>query len=885
MAPIPIPRAAPSGRPVPGAASGGAGSGFCGDYLSVGAAPHLQPSSEPPGSSACVDEGSSSYAHSCSWRSGSSATYSLILALIFGLLLTAMTLQFLPGVPRPPEPGEVLRKNPSAQSSLAERCAGEDEKDCSAPGMRFEAVDGGSDRACLTAAPHLSFSRTSSLQECKAHCVKSGSSRCRSIEYSSFFRKCKVFPLPVTTSIAEESFHCLRYTAAAAPEAAAPEAEAAAAPSPATGASISSGGPNRDRIFSRVEAEDFEAVDGGRGRSCLAKRGEAAAAAAAALEEEKHFYWATSLEDCLETCRKHRGSCSGIEFGYGHCDLWSVEIESSMPSRGFTCLRSRFPTTTPATLTTTSSPTSTTQPQEEFCLDPEHFRQEGCESFCGHLDPGYDYPGGDLKYVKGVGSAEECCQECRLDGECSSWTWAKGTADFDPRTCYLKRQVVLRRVANKNLVSGVPGRDRLVQIESTSLNSCLLSPSREIPGSVIRLGLCHTHHGTLEEHRTEVPKALQWQYDMKGLQIRAGKQCLSRSRGSRTEIEMQPCAEKGASSAERAEREGQTWLIEADTGLIRSGESGGQNLCLSAPPSSLEVARTLGAASVSSSLALLECSGFSGRQLWRLWSVEALEGPGAARYVEAEERARSLFCFALVVPWTNEPALIMWQHRKGMGIFGCDQAVVYSDAAGVRLLRDGGLAGARSLDADLHAPFCGQYHTVCNTPIFRKLWGKVISEADFIMHGWIIKADADTVLLPSRLRRILSNSDLLQAQAGTGVFLKNCKLGLHGPLEVLSRQAVEAYSRGHRDHCEAPPQEDVYIHDCLLKLGVQEVERYDLLAEEECHRGDFVASPRWWACDELEKSAFHPFKTIDKWETCMSNAQRTAANDGAVADV
>jgi hypothetical protein len=286
-----------------------------------------------------------------------------------------------------------------------------------------------------------------------------------------------------------------------------------------------------------------------------------------------------------------------------------------------------------------------------------------------------------------------------------------------------------------------------------------------------------------------------------------------------------------------------------------------------------------------------------------LWFVAALQegkhSGAAQRAWEAEERASlSLFCFALVVPWTGEPALIIWQRGTGrdIGIFGCDQAVVYSDLAGVKLLRDGGLTGdeARSLDddveggsTDLHAPFCGQYHTVCNTPIFRKLWGKVISDTDFRRHAWIIKADADTVLLPSRLRRTLSfSADLQQAQAGKGSFLKNCQLGLHGPLEVLSRQAVESYSAGHRDHCEAgaPPQEDVYIHDCLLKLGVRELERYDLLAEEECHRGDFVQSPRWWACDEVETSAFHPFKSVDKWETCLSNAKQAEAN-GAGTEV
>jgi hypothetical protein len=221
-------------------------------------------------------------------------------------------------------------------------------------------------------------------------------------------------------------------------------------------------------------------------------------------------------------------------------------------------------------------------------------------------------------------------------------------------------------------------------------------------------------------------------------------------------------------------------------------------------------------------------------------------------------RLPTLFCFSLMLPWGYEPSLLKMQRRHKSSIFGCEATAVYSSEK-----QDLGGINTEDLGIDLHCPLGGVFNTVMNTPIFVEVWKRLIKDAVFRHYDWTVKVDPDAVFFPERLRHILGNpAQAASAQDGNGTFLNNCGFGLHGPLEVISRRALEVYGNGNFI-CDRPPQEDVYLQTCLLALGVTQVNRFNLLAEEHCHFSE------WQKCKSGHVS-FHPFKKIKDYEECLA---------------
>lgn len=101
------------------------------------------------------------------------------------------------------------------------------------------------------------------------------------------------------------------------------------------------------------------------------------------------------------------------------------------------------------------------------------------------------------------------------------------------------------------------------------------------------------------------------------------------------------------------------------------------------------------------------------------------------------------------------------------------------------------------------------------------------------------------------------------------MYLNNCKWGLHGPLEVLSRRAVAAYVSGlpqctqMRQH---PWGEDKFMDNCMSQLGVVRTNQYRLLSETAC--GEEPAP-----CGTADV-AFHPFKSIQSYFSCWGFADK-----------
>jgi hypothetical protein len=234
---------------------------------------------------------------------------------------------------------------------------------------------------------------------------------------------------------------------------------------------------------------------------------------------------------------------------------------------------------------------------------------------------------------------------------------------------------------------------------------------------------------------------------------------------------------------------------------------------------------------------------------------------------------QSLFCYSLMLPWGYESTLLAFQYSKGASIFGCDEYGVYSNR---RMVITPGL-NTSVVQHSLKCEFGGEFGTALNTEIFLAVWAKVIADGRYAFHDWTAKVDPDAVFFPLRLRSLVQSH---QANSYGGVYLNNCRLGMHGPLEVFSTAAVRLMGGGLQQCkqyfdqvCDGPCQwgEDMFVDQCFQKvLHVVRDNEYNLLMEDHC---DPPAG--WQSCQgpgSVSVAAFHPFKSVATYQQCMDNA-------------
>jgi len=207
-------------------------------------------------------------------------------------------------------------------------------------------------------------------------------------------------------------------------------------------------------------------------------------------------------------------------------------------------------------------------------------------------------------------------------------------------------------------------------------------------------------------------------------------------------------------------------------------------------------------------------------------------------------------------------------------IFGCEERAVYSStsfevAPGVMTLK---------VDSDLKAVMGGEFYTALNTWVFLKVWDRVIDDMVYAKYDWTVKVDPDAVFFPSRLRESLLSYG--EAEEPRGVYINNCKYGLHGPIEVFSANAVKAFARDrhlcvkHIDTgCDGGPcewGEDLFLDECLHKiLNVRRDDIMDLMIENACDPPGGEVD-----CKNGTAAVYHPFKTVEEWSACLAEAQR-----------
>ncbi|CAK0909283.1 unnamed protein product [Prorocentrum cordatum] len=222
---------------------------------------------------------------------------------------------------------------------------------------------------------------------------------------------------------------------------------------------------------------------------------------------------------------------------------------------------------------------------------------------------------------------------------------------------------------------------------------------------------------------------------------------------------------------------------------------------------------------------------------------------------------------------TGGPTCREWLGNVDLDLFAEHRYAVYSNsvievAEGVK---------THVVDSTLKCGKGGEFGTALNLDIFIVVWTKVIQDGAYLQNNWTVKADPDSVFFPDRLQAILS----IYQEEDNGIYMNNCKFGLHGPIEVSAPARVTSLGKGYkqcRSHFEAKCNgdcmwgEDLFVDQCLWKvLGARRVSDFRLILEDHCDPPE-----DWQTCNDPVVAAFHPFKNVSSFTQCLQAGRANA---------
>lgn len=243
----------------------------------------------------------------------------------------------------------------------------------------------------------------------------------------------------------------------------------------------------------------------------------------------------------------------------------------------------------------------------------------------------------------------------------------------------------------------------------------------------------------------------------------------------------------------------------------------------------------------------------------------------------------TIFCFSLVTPGTSEPGLMVQQWKLNAGLFACDGFAIISNVTANVLFPDQVMASkvpVTTINAQLWAPMQpgshGHMHAL-NTPVFIEAWESILNNGEYKSYDWTLKLDVDAVIVPTRVKALLVNRPKVNG-GYSPMYLLNTGADdtgnfLHGPVEVLSKAAVDAYGAG-KGQCKQQVDfsregEDWFMNACMVMLKVPGVKELRLLQDA------YI-----WGAREVEctshHAVFHPAKTVSRWVRCVKQVGQAA---------
>jgi len=229
-----------------------------------------------------------------------------------------------------------------------------------------------------------------------------------------------------------------------------------------------------------------------------------------------------------------------------------------------------------------------------------------------------------------------------------------------------------------------------------------------------------------------------------------------------------------------------------------------------------------------------------------------------------------LFCFTVVRESTEDVSrmdkvLMDFQFRRGVGIFACDDYSLYSR---FEVGAEDGVYTTSLMEGNIT---CLRDHTFLSCyarELQRMVWHTVVTEGKFKEFAWTVKVAPSAVFLPSRLRVVLANA----ASTGKAAYINNCKFGLHGPLQVLTREAVaifdgrvsECATRSLEEAAFAYAQDDGALMEfCLATvMDVPRIDRFGILGDEHC------GIDGWAECSGFS-AAYEPMENPRTFGMCL----------------
>jgi hypothetical protein len=237
------------------------------------------------------------------------------------------------------------------------------------------------------------------------------------------------------------------------------------------------------------------------------------------------------------------------------------------------------------------------------------------------------------------------------------------------------------------------------------------------------------------------------------------------------------------------------------------------------------------------------------------WDGEILGGGPPEEDIEKVAEGKlvhpsSLFCFVVFLPGAHgsagvqqdEGLLLEVARKTNSSIYSCD------DQMTIEGYNDGG--GSES-----------------NINVFIEYWKKVKEDGRYLLHDWLIKADADCVFIADRVRQ---HVDSFRPPAGAAVYFRNTDYKFHfmGAFEMMSREGAIVYFQNDWK-CDAmighTGGEDYWMKLCLDTLGLRHITDWSLLNDKYgAHDG----------CGDSWAAAFHFYKTEEQYMGCLNEIWR-----------
>jgi len=243
----------------------------------------------------------------------------------------------------------------------------------------------------------------------------------------------------------------------------------------------------------------------------------------------------------------------------------------------------------------------------------------------------------------------------------------------------------------------------------------------------------------------------------------------------------------------------------------------------------------------------------------------------------------SLFCIAMILPRSYEVELMRGQFERGIGIFDpiCDEWAVFSnESISLNCESANKKYDTVVLNGTLEVQLGGDFNSALNTIVFQRFWDRVLEDGRVWNHDWVVKVDPDTLFLPSRLKQMINSGEgaFGKKVSSGGMYMNNCFLGMHGPIEVFNKAALGNYLNGKEKCSKGKPgkkgQEDVFLRECFELLGVEKVDAFNILLEGEnaCKEMPSTEEPHARPPCFAPEAAFHPFKNIPSMMRCWAEA-------------